>query len=36
MKQGRTSEEIKAFMRFKSKMPFKKIMVNSKAMAERR
>ncbi len=36
MKQGKTSEEIKLFMRFKSNMPFRKIMVNSKAMAERR
>ncbi len=36
MKQGRTSEEIKSFMRFKSNMPFRKIMVNSKAMAEKR
>ena len=36
MKQGKTSEEIKLFMRFKSNMPFRKIMVNSKAMAEKR
>ncbi len=36
MKQGKTSDEIKAFMRFKSNMPFRKIMVNSKAMAEKR
>ncbi len=36
MKQGKTSEEIKAIMRFKSNMPFRKIMVNSKAMAEKR
>ncbi len=36
MKQGRTSEEIKTFMRFKSNMPFRKILVNSKAMAEKR
>lgn len=36
MKQGRTSEEIRSFMRFKSNMPFRKIMANSKAMAEKR
>lgn len=36
MKQGRSSEEIKSFMRFKSNMPFRKILVNSKAMAEKK
>lgn len=36
MKQGRTTDEIKAFMRFKSNMPLRKIMVNSKAMAEKK
>jgi site-specific recombinase XerC len=36
MKQGKTSEEIRSLMRFKSNMPFRKIMINSKAMAEKR
>ncbi len=36
MKEGRTSDEIKAFMRFKSNMPFRKIMANTKAIAEKR
>lgn len=36
MKQGKTSDEIRSFMRFKSGMPFRRIMTNSKAIAERR
>ncbi len=33
MNQGRTLEEIKGLMRFKSNVPFKKIITNSKAVA---
>ncbi len=33
MNQGRTLEEIREFMRFKSNVPFKKIITNSKAIA---
>lgn len=36
MKQGKTSDEIRSFMRFKSGMPFRRIMTNSKAMIETR
>ncbi|MCL5267165.1 MAG: tyrosine-type recombinase/integrase [Bacteroidetes bacterium] len=36
MKQGKTSDEIRSFMRFKSGMPFRRIMTNSKAIIETR
>ncbi len=36
MKQGKTSDEIRLFMRFKSGMPFRRIMTNSKAIIESR
>lgn len=36
MKQGKTSDEIRSFMRFKSGMPFRRIMTNSKAIIESR
>lgn len=34
MTQGKSSEEIRSLMRFKSNMPFRKIMLNTKAIAE--
>jgi len=34
MHQGKTSEEIRGVMRFKSNLPFRKIMTNTKVMAD--
>ncbi len=34
MTQGKSSAEIRSFMRFKSDMPFRKIMVNTKAVTQ--
>ncbi len=36
MSQGKSSDEIRSIMRFKSNMPFRKIMYNTKAIAELR